>query len=47
MDRTAGLLGKEEAGRAEALGLRQTGLGMKRKLLALEPLNTDYRRLVA
>ena len=47
MDRTAELLGKEEAGRAEALGLRQTGLGMKRKLLALEPLNTDYRRLVA
>lgn len=47
MDRTAELLGKEEAGRAEALGLRQTGLGMKRKLLAREPLNTDYRRLVA
>ncbi len=47
MDRTAELLGKEEAGRAEALGLRQTGLGMKRKLLALEPLNTEYRRLVA
>ncbi len=47
LDRTAELLEKDAAGFAEALAQRQNALALKRKLLALEPVNTDYRRLVA
>lgn len=47
MDRTAELVEKDESGHTEALRLRQAALELKRKLLSLEPVNTDYRRLVA
>jgi tetratricopeptide (TPR) repeat protein len=46
-DRTAELLEKQPAGRAEALKLRQSALVMKTELLRQEPANTDYRRLAA
>jgi serine/threonine protein kinase len=46
-DRTAEVLESHSAGRAEALRLRREALDMKTRLLSTEPLNTDYRRLVA
>jgi tetratricopeptide (TPR) repeat protein len=47
LDRTAELLEKDGGALNEALGFRRKALDTKRKLLALEPGNTDYRRLVA
>ncbi|MES1260248.1 MAG: serine/threonine-protein kinase [Acidobacteriota bacterium] len=46
-DRTAELLEQAPEGRAEALRLRRAALELRTRLLAMEPLNTDYRRLVA
>jgi tetratricopeptide (TPR) repeat protein len=47
LDRTAELLEKEKASVDEALSIRRNALAMKRKLQESDPLNTDYRRLVA